>query len=134
MLDCELDGSKILNALDFPLTSAPPPPTAFSSDLVAFGATLDLPFCGRNIGFPAISSRWGLAATSGAFHLWHTDCDGFATYIDTQTGHKWWIIARPKEPSSFSDTSLFVDKFTVNRPNDNVWDLEAILLAPGSRL
>ena len=135
LLNCEADGSKILNALDLPLTSAPPPPTAFSSDLAAFGATLDLAFCGRTIGYPAISSRWGLAATSGAFHLWHTDCDGFTTYIDTQTGYKWWVIARPKEPSGFSDTSMFTNgKFAVNHPNDDVWDLEAVLLAPGSRL
>ena len=116
------------------MASASHPPTEFASDLAAFIMTLDLPFCGRNIGFPAMSSRWGLAATAGAFHLWHTDCNGFATYIDTQTGYKWWVLAQPKQPSDFADTSLFTEKFAVDAPNGDVWDMEAVLLTPGSRL
>ena len=134
LLDCHREGSKILNGLDFPMASASHPPTEFASDLAAFITTLDLPFCGRNIGFPAMSSRWGLAATAGAFHLWHTDCNGFATYIDTQTGYKWWVLAQPKQPSDFADTSLFTEKFAVDAPNGDVWDMEAVLLTPGSCL
>lgn len=134
LLDCQKDELKIVNALDFPMAFAPHPPTAFASDVAAFIGTLDLPFCGRNISFPAMSCRWGLAATSGAFHLWHTDCNGFSTYIDTQVGYKWWVIARPKQPSDFSGTSLFTQEFELNEANGELWDLEAVLLVPGSRL
>jgi hypothetical protein len=135
LLKCHGDGSKILNALDFPMPAAPHPPTAFASDIAAFNTTIDLPMCGRNVLFPAMSTRWGLAATSGAYHLWHIDCNGFSTYIDTQTGKKWWIVARPKKGSAhFSDTELFMKGFDIDGANLNKWDIEAVLLLPGSRL
>ena len=135
MLKCHRDGSKILNALDFPMLSAPHPPTSLASDLVAFSATVDLPMCSRSISFPIASTRWGLAATSGAHHLWHIDCDGFGTYIDTQTGTKWWIVAKPKCGSMhFSEQTLFTKDYDLNKANLEKWDLEAVLLLPGSRL
>lgn len=134
LLECQNDELKIVNALDFPLASASHPPTAITSDLAAFIGTLDMPFCGRDVPFPVMSCRWGLAATSGAFHLWHVDCNGFGTYIDTQVGYKWWVIARPKQPSDFSGTSLFTQEFELNEANEELWDLEAVLLVPGSRL
>lgn len=134
LLDSDRSGLKILNALDFPMASAPHPPTAFSSDLVAFTATVDLPFCGRSVGFPAMSCRWGLGATRGAHHLWHIDCDGFATYLDTQVGSKWWVLARPKEPFGFSDAQVFSTDYELDGSNEEKWMHEAILLTPGSRL
>lgn len=135
MLQCHEEKTKILNALDFPMLSAPHPPTTFASDLVAFDTTVDLPMCSRNILFPVSSTRWGLAATSGAHHLWHIDCDGLGTYIDTQTGLKWWIVARPKNGSTrFSHTTLFTEQYDLDTANFNKWDLEAVLLCPGSRL
>jgi hypothetical protein len=135
LLACHTGDLKIVNALDFPMASASHPPTAFASDLLAFAATVDLPLCGRNIPFPVMSTRWGLAATTGAFHLWHTDCNGFGTYIDTQVGYKWWVVGRPKKPSDFSDIGLFTtERFQLDGPNGDLWHLEAVLLVPGSRL
>lgn len=116
------------------MLSASHPPTAIASDLEAFNATVDLPMCGRSILFPVASTRWGLAATSGAHHLWHIDCDGFGTYIDTQAGAKWWIIARPKDSLHFSQTTLFTESYDLGTPNLDKWDTEAVLLRPGSRL
>ena len=108
---------------------------SFSSDLAAFGATVDLPMCGRSISFPMASTRWGLAATSGAHHLWHIDCDGFCTYIDTQTGAKWWIVAKSKDGSThFSHPTVFTEAYDISSANEEKWDLEAVLLRPGSRL
>ena len=135
MLRCHEEKSKILNALDFPMLSAPHPPTSIASDLAAFNATVDLPMCGRNILFPVASTRWGLAATAGAHHLWHIDCNGLCTYIDTQTGQKWWIVAWPKQGSAhFSHTTLYTEDFHIDGANLDKWDLEAVLLLPGSRL
>ena len=134
LLDCQRDGSKIINALDFPMPCSPHPPTSLASDVLAFLTTIDMPLCGRSILFPASGTRWGIAASSGAHHLWHTDCNGLCTYIDTQTGCKWWVLARPRVPSDFSDTSLFTAGFAVDRDNGDIWVLEAIPLTPGSRL
>src|ERR1700679_2143215 len=120
MLRCHEEKSKILNALDFPMLSAPHPPTSIASDLAAFNATVDLPMCGRNILFPVTSTRWGLAATAGAHHLWHIDCNGLCTYIDTQTGLKWWIVAQPKHGSAhFTHTTLFTEDFHIDGANLN---------------
>lgn len=116
------------------MVSAPHPPTSIASDLAVFLATVDLPFCGRTVPFPAMACRWGLAATEGAFHLWHTNCNGFGTYIDTQVGYKWWVVAQPKEPFDFSDISFFSKKFDFSAANDDLCDIEAVLLPPGSRL
>jgi hypothetical protein len=80
-----------------------------------------------------------LAATSGALHWIHIDSDGFATYIDVQTGGKLWIIARPKLSSGkgyndFSQLNLFLDGFDISDPCDDKWDLEAVFLRKGTRL
>lgn len=110
MLKCHWKKRKIFNTLDFPMVSALHPPTSFASDLEVFTATVNLLFCGRSVSFPMASTRWGLAATSGAHHLWHIDCNGFCTYIDMQTGLKWWIIAKPTHGSMhFSDPTLFTE-------------------------
>ena len=93
LLECHTKGFKIVNALDFPMSSAPHPPTSIVSDLTAFVATVNLPLCGCSIPFPVMDCQWGLAATNGAFHKWHIDCDGFGTYIDTKAGQKWWVLA-----------------------------------------
>ena len=135
VLKCHKEGSKILNALDFPMLAAAHPPTSFASDLVAFGATVDLPMCSRTISFPMASTRWGLAAISGAHHLWHIDCNGFCTFIDTQAGAKWWIVAKPKNGlAHFSQASLFTEEYEIDEANLEKWDLEAVLLLPGSRM
>src|ERR1700733_10679624 len=135
MLKCHRKKTKILNALDFPMVSAPHPPTSFASDLATFTATVDLPFCGHSVSFPMASTRWGLAATAGAHHLWHIDCNGLCTYIDMQTGLKWWIVEKPtQEPIPFSDHTLFTKEYNISAANLEKLDLEAILLCPGSRL
>lgn len=134
LLRCQQAGLKIVNALDFPMASAPHPPTSIASDLAAFVATVDLPLCGRSIPYPVMDCRWGLAATDGAFHKWHIDCDGFGTYIDTQAGQKWWVVARPREASGLASTSFFSEKFDLDGDNTDLCITEAILLTPGTRL
>ena len=129
-----MGGLKIINALDFPMASAPHPPTSMASDLTAFIATVNLPLCGCSIPFPVMDCRWGLVATDCAFHMWHTDYDGFGTYIDTQAGQKWWVLAQPKQASELLDISFFTNKFHLDDDNTDLCISEAILLTPGSWL
>ena len=134
LLKYQKNGLKVLNALNFLMPSAFHPPTAMASDLAAFHTMVDLPLCGHTIPFPVMDCRWGLATTDGAFHYWHIDCDGFGTYIDTQAGSKWWVLASPEGPFDFSDTSFLTEKFQLDSNNGEVCRLEAVLLTPGSRL
>jgi hypothetical protein len=126
---------KILNALDFPAPYDPNPPSSIASSYVAWKRTHGLPGCFQE--FPASSSKWGLAATTGAYHGFHIDCDGFATYIDCVAGSKWWVIASPKQLHYTSTFACIDDLFDyISREGDGGVDyvLEAILLRPGTRL
>ncbi len=82
--------------------------------------------------------RWSLAATQGAFHHWHIDSDGYGTFVKVITGSKWWIVARPKDGLDvdiFNTTSIWLDKeFDLDKTGEKLFDVEAILLQPGSEL
>ena len=126
---------KILNALDFPLPYDKNPPVSIASNLKAWQRTVGKLGCDQD--YPASASKWGLAATTGAFHGFHIDCDGFGTYIEPLTGNKWWIIATPPREDGFgtfaSTDSLFNFVSTDGLANPG-YILEAVLLTPGSRL
>jgi hypothetical protein len=78
--------------------------------------------------------RWGLAAMAHAYHTFHLDCDGFATYVKVQTGAKWWIVACPKEGISLADTTLFTSDYQIDKTDMKRYNYEAILLGPGMEL
>ncbi|KAF8810817.1 hypothetical protein BYT27DRAFT_7016126, partial [Phlegmacium glaucopus] len=80
--------------------------------------------------------RWGLAAMSGAISWWHVDSNGFGSYIDVKAGVKWWIVAQRWDGhESFSEVMKFFDSsYEVEEPNDEDWDLEAVMLHPRTRL
>lgn len=127
-----------LNALDFPLPYASMTPTSYASDTHALHRTAGNPTWDQGKQFPAGDFRWGLAATAGAFHAFHIDSNGLATYISPQTGSKWWIIARPNgnlDYSAFEDMGMLLkEAFSVNGNGKGLFSLEAILLQPGTTL
>jgi hypothetical protein len=125
---------KILNALDFPMPWMKNFPVSYATDVAAFNTTVDMPMCNRNILYPASSMHWGLAATEGAHHLWHIDCDGFGTVIHVMVGLKLWIVGRPLPGFDLSNISQYLQNWDVNALNDTKLEMEAILLAPGSTL
>lgn len=81
--------------------------------------------------------NWALAATAGAFHTWHIDCNGFVTFVSPVCGAKLWIIARPHvwiDFEDFADINLFLGGFDLDKANEDLWTLEAMLLKPGDTL
>lgn len=127
---------KILNVLDLPIAIASSSPKGLSSDRAAFQRTLQAPMCKKRVEYPVVEMVWGLAATAGAVSYFHIDANGFATWIDVKTGSKYWILAKPKpkKPLDFAATSLFTCHYDQEAVNEDKWDLEAVLLLPGSRL
>jgi hypothetical protein len=127
-----------LNALDFPMHHAPMIPKPYTSDAHALRRTADNPALDQTKQFPAGHFRWGLAATTGAFHTFHIDSNGLATFLTPQTGSKWWIVARPignLDHSSFEDMGMLLNEaFSVNGNGAGLFELEAILLQPGMTL
>lgn len=125
-----------LNGLDFPMPQLNLFPETFATDVAAFNSVLGRFMCNNKTPYPRSSMRWGLAATSGAHHLWHIDCDGFGTVIENKTGFKWWIVGRPKDDANrdFPAISDFMENYEVDEVNNSKMDLEGILLVPGSTL
>jgi hypothetical protein len=119
------DAGKILNALEFPMGTAPVSPTPkFSTDLVAWEIT------SRGNPPPIGDIRWGLAATPGARTWFHMDSNGFNTFIDIKCGYKGWMCINDKY-GHFMSIDAFKD-FELDEAGD--YQIEVILLTPGTRL
>lgn len=111
----------------------------FSTDSTAWKCTKGAAGFEQEKAPPLGDLRWGLAATAGALSWWHIDSDGFGTYVDTRAGLKWWIVARRKGHGhmfeSFSEVdTFFKGKYEIDEPNQERWDLEAVVLPPRTRL
>lgn len=113
----------------------PHPSETVATDVLAFVETTDEPNCKRSNVYPMSDMYWGLVATRNGFHFFHIDTDGFGTFIVTKTGAKYWILARPKDGRSFSDTDIYVgSNYAIDEMNTELWDVEAVLLTPGTCL
>lgn len=137
MVECsEKVNGKILNALDIPQPFESRERTQFASDMYALRATLNGMGWKPGMSLHTEDFRWAIASLKGAFHGFHLDSDGMGTFIMASFGSKWWILASPK-PGSNADLAK-IDTFLGSNFNlDEVpegWQLEAIVLAPGSKL
>jgi len=111
----------------------------FSTDSAAWMCTKGAAGCSQEQAPPLADFRWGLAATAGAISWWHVDSNGFGTYIDAKAGRKWIIVGRRKGHGhnfeSFSEVDLFFSEgYELDEPNQEKWDLEAVILPPRTRL
>jgi hypothetical protein len=127
---------RILNVLDLLIAIASSSPKGLSSDWAAFQCILQAPMCKKRVEYPVVDMVWGLAAMAGAVSYFHIDANGLVTWIDVKTGSKYWILAKPKPKKTlnFATTSLFTCHYDQEAVNKDRWDLEAVLLLPGSRL
>lgn len=132
---------RILNALDLPRSLSGVTCSPYASDLSAWRATQDQPFC--NSSYPTADNYWELVATRGARSWMHIDADGLGTRFEVACGAKWIVIGRPpfkdedKDDvnfSFFSDRRLFADDFAVEDASSALWKYEAVYLAPGTAL
>jgi len=95
-----------------------------------------LPYCDNEAQYPTPDVRWGLAATRGARHWIHIDCDGLCTVIDLLTGAKIWFLYSPDpryHAGIFGDIDQFLHDFDVTNPS-KYWAVEAVYLQPGTQL
>jgi hypothetical protein len=81
--------------------------------------------------------RWGLCATCGAWHTHHIDSNGSGTFINCEDGLKLWITSDHSVAGNpvLEEIGIFFDKdFNVDEGAPTLWDLEAIVLVPGTRM
>lgn len=129
------ENGKILNGLEFPCPAGcMEPDVQMSSDGIAWSNTTAKRLCNKPTQKPLTEIRWGLAGTAGAISRWHIDSNGFGTYVDVQTGQKWWVVASPKTDGRTFASRDFYNSFDPQRVNSHLWDVTAVLLKPGDRL
>jgi hypothetical protein len=133
--------ARILNALDLPRSLSGVTESHYTSEVSAWRATQDRPFC--KASYPIADNYWELVATKGARSWMHIDADGLATRFEVMCGAKWIVIGRPPVTDEenndfinhfFSDRRLFTGDFAVEDAGSASWKYEAVYLAPGSAL
>jgi hypothetical protein len=98
------------------------PPLYFSTDVKAWGETLDYPFCKRHVAFPRMRTRWGTVSTAGAFCDWISPSNGECTFIKILSGKQYVVIATPGDDMSFPRP--FTDY--------NDWNIDGVVLEEGT--
>lgn len=128
-----------LNALNLPMPGGLQSAGDLSSDNVAWQEAIYSRHSVQHYLYPGAIMRWGLCATSGAYHTFHIDSDGFGTYVDVMTGKKVWIVMRPSNNiiddfTEFGEITRYVgESFDLMNIGDNS-KIEAVVLTPGTRL
>ncbi|KAG6884428.1 hypothetical protein C0993_011207 [Termitomyces sp. T159_Od127] len=127
---------KALSGLSFPLCRDPFPPQKFSSDAWAWIEAQGKGFCKSRKPYPVPEMCWGLALTAGTYHYFHLDANGYGTFMTVDHGCKLWFFASPKNISglAFDSINLYTVGFEASEPNLDLWDVELVVLQPGSKL
>ncbi|KAG6887431.1 hypothetical protein C0992_012277 [Termitomyces sp. T32_za158] len=130
------DHPKALSGLDFPLCHDPFPVQKFSSDFWAWTEVQGKGFCKSRNPYPVPEMRWGLASTSGTYHYFHLDANGYGTFVVVDCGCKLWFLASPRggEEAGFDSIDMYAVDFEASEPNLNLWNLELVVLKPGTKL
>lgn len=137
---------RILNALDLPRSLSAVTGSQLTSEVSAWRATQDRPFCKDS--YPTADNYWELVATKGARSWMHIDADGLGTRFEVGCGAKWMVLGRPplagedtgtddcaaRNHTFFSDRRLFSGDFAVEDAGSAPWQYEAVYLAPGTAL
>ncbi|KDR65087.1 hypothetical protein GALMADRAFT_82293, partial [Galerina marginata CBS 339.88] len=138
ILDCTTqENCKILNVLDLPNSTSPLPITQYSSELIAWNATIRSMFCQPHEHFPTSDMSWFLVGLANALHLGHIDSDGLGTVVEVRNrdGGKYWMKATriPQTREKLANVNLFI-KFNLELPDLKHWILEGILLTNKTRI
>lgn len=125
-------GRKVLNTLNLPNFSALPKEDKIGLDERIWKA-VNFIYGFRQELFPAHSVNWFRVGLSGACQGWHGSSEGFGTFIAILSGMKWLVVARNGKTHEKLD--FFVetpDFYSWSVRSD--WDVEGILLTPGTRM
>ncbi|KAG6849652.1 hypothetical protein H0H93_006573, partial [Arthromyces matolae] len=132
----ESEFPRALNALYFPAFRDEFPVPAYASDYAAWIQSRGRAYCDSNVPYPLGDMRWYIASTGGTLHYWHTDANGYGTFIFVIAGVKLWFIAIPKDGNfdSFASAGLYTKDFDIHNPHSDRWTIKLIVLGPGDML
>ncbi|KDR65298.1 hypothetical protein GALMADRAFT_82023, partial [Galerina marginata CBS 339.88] len=128
---------KILNGLDFPMWTSNRQLNDYETDTVAWDSTRGTHRFNLNTPFPIEDCEWGIAGLMHSLTFPHIDCDGFGTRYGPKVGRKLWAFLRPRDSKSLSSINFFIDQkgFSLTgKPEEKMYDFEAVVLRPGDEL
>lgn len=134
----QFDNPPIMTTVELPLGTLGMTDSALSTDFYAWRQTEGFPFCNDSKPIPADTLRCGFVATKGSFPGWKLSPNGFGVYFDVKVGSLLLVIAKPKGDGKiwnrFTHINMFVNNFHPHEPNTGLWDLEGVVLTPGTRM
>lgn len=119
------------NVLDLPLGDASVPVPPMYNEVATDSRTRNLVKKLVKLDDMRNVTSWGTAATNNAFSWGHLDDVGFGTAVSVQTGGKWWVLRRKKDPNTLADemsTGKTFDDWSPEDVQEGTWDLEAVHL------
>ena len=111
---------------------------AMESDGMALDQTAGLP--GIQPGKYQNDKNWALTSTPNCLSPLHMDDHGFATAVVPICGSKYWVVAKPRHTLEGEDHTMglasaeSLSLWKVYQANRDLFDLEAVLLSPGTTL
>ena len=103
--DVERGASLAIHPLARPHSTFGPPPK-LATDIHAWNAVLNRPYCQRNDEFPDAELRWVSAGTTDSFEGWRHNTHGFLTYIRPLSGLSWVVFSLSVDPSTVSEDQI----------------------------
>lgn len=100
---------------------------------------MDMKWCKENVPYPSWALGWGSAGTQHSYERFKLSHYGLSSGIEVKAGSKWVAIANPKgsphmKGSTSTTLSLSDGHFFCELDDPELWELEAVLLTPGTRL
>lgn len=123
---------KPLNALSLPNGLATEEAPPFDLQEVMWARTIKANYTNRE-KFPTADFHWFLVASANAGHAIHIDANGMATYVKLNSGQKIWSVGYDPERRGLSTFDLEKDaSYDWNSANKDKWEMDGIVLTPGS--
>ncbi|KAG6836086.1 hypothetical protein H0H93_011537 [Arthromyces matolae] len=132
----ESEFPRALNALYFPAHRDEFLMPAFATDFFSWVHTRGRAYFKKNQLYPVGDMRWAIASTGWTLHFWHTDANGYGTFVLIVAGVKLWFVAVPKDGNfaDFASASLFTGDFDIRNPHSDRWVIKLLVLGPGTTL
>lgn len=103
-----------------------PVETKFATDIAAWKATTEMPYC-KAKQIPRAYIRWAHVATTHSYTYWHIEPNGYSSYFTCTAGCVLFII----QADSHRETSVL--RYT-SKVSEDYYQLEAACLWPGETM
>lgn len=110
-----------------------PPEAAIATDVSAFQATVNRPYCGFGHRYPTTNMRWSFFGLKHAVTPFRWTSEGLGTYFQLISGRQVLYIANPLSKEHLAENSCFLaSSYNQDIPDSSDWEISGQILEPGS--